>query len=67
MYCTCIYTHSFNILFEREEVIGAVAQGFPAIVDGVAEHSEGVDVTLLAAGAREDELGGKEVQGGVGV
>ena len=44
-----------------------LVEGLPLVVGCVAEHSQGVDVTLLIAGLGEDVLRSKVVQGRVGV
>jgi len=39
----------------------------PLVIGCVAEHAEGVHITLLIAGLGEDVLRSKVVQGGIGV
>ena len=40
--------HLFNILFESKCVVPVLAERPSAIVNGVAEHPKGVDVTVRA-------------------
>ena len=53
------------ICLECQQVIVALVEGFPLIVDGIAEHTKGVDVTGLTATLREYVLRSQVVQAGV--
>ena len=44
------------ICFESQHVVIVLTEGFPLIVDGIGEHSKGVDITELAAALGEDVL-----------
>ena len=68
MYMDCAYfVYLLYIRLESEHVIIVLTEGFPLVVDGIAEHPKGVDITELTATLGEDILWSKVVQRGVGV
>ena len=63
MYMDCIYfVYLLYICLESEHVVIVLTEGFPLVVDGIAEHPKGVDITELTAALGEDVLWGKVVQ-----
>ena len=68
MYMDCAYfVYLLYIRLESEHVVIVLTEGFPLVVDSIAEHSKGEDITELTATLGENVLRGKIVQRGVGV
>ena len=60
-----MYMYLLHVRLECQHVVVILTEGFSLIVDGIAEHTKGVDITELTAVLREDVLWSQVVQGWV--